>query len=88
MLCQEVSFALDRTGMKQLVDFLEGEKLAIYRPEKMETLWRKTRTSTTAYITLNTGWFPQNHSGSVDVIGSFGRLGRSRRRSNLYNHAL
>ena len=40
-----------------------------------------------AYITLNTGWFPQNHSGSVDVIGSFGRLGRLRRRSNLYNHA-
>ena len=28
---------------------------------------------------MKTGWFPQNHSGSVDVSGSFGPLGRSRR---------
>ena len=32
---------------------------------------------------MNTGWFPQNHSGNVDVIESFGRLGRWWRRSNF-----
>ena len=37
---------------------------------------------------MNTGWFPPNHSGSVNVIGRFGRLASSRRRANLYNHAL